>query len=126
VDRSPADPQQEERRHRVGLRAYVPRTIAETFDWDPGEVLGPSAGPAKLAGVSAAIWAETIKDFTDLTFMLLPRLAGIAEKGWSAARVPSWADHRARLAAHGRLWTHDGLPYFKSSTVTWASNMTHT
>jgi hexosaminidase len=121
-----ADPHQEERRLRVGLRTYVPKTIAQTFDWDPAEALGPNAGSANLAGVGAAIWAETIKDFTDLTFMLLPRLAGIAERGWSPARVPSWADHRARLAAHGRLWTHDGLTYFKSSTVDWASNMTHT
>jgi hexosaminidase len=120
-----ADPHQEERRLRVGLRTYVPKTIAQTFDWDPAEALGPNARLANLAGVGAAIWAETIKDFTDLTFMLLPRLAGIAEKGWSAARVPSWADHPARLAAHGRLWTHDGLTYFKSSTVDWAPGKTH-
>jgi hypothetical protein len=45
--------------------------------------------------------------------MLLPRLAGIAEKGWSDAQVSSWADHRARLAVHGRLWTQDGLTYFQ-------------
>jgi hexosaminidase len=120
-----ADPDQEERGLRVGLRAYAPKTIAETFDWDPAEALGLNARLANLAGVGAAIWAETIKDFTDLTFMLLPRLAGTAQKGWSAARVPSWTDHRACLAAHGRLWTHDGLTYFKSSTVDWAPDTSH-
>jgi hexosaminidase len=120
-----ADPHQEERRLRVGLHAYAPKTIAETFDWDPAEILGPNARLVNLAGVGAAIWTETIKDFTDLTFMLLPRLAGIAEKGWSAARVPSWADHRARLAAHGPLWSHDGLTYFKSSIVDWAPDTSH-
>jgi hexosaminidase len=114
-----ADPDQEERRHRVGLRAYAPKTIAETFDWDPAEAL--ESGLANLAGVGAAIWGETIKDFADLTFMLLPRLAGMAEKGWSAARVPSWAEHSATLAAHGRLWSQDGLTYFKSSTVDWTA-----
>jgi len=114
-----ADPSQEERRLRVGLRAYAPKTIAETFDWDPAEALWPNARLANLAGVGAAIWSETIKDFTDLTFMLLPRLAGIAEKGWSDAQMSSWADHRARLTAHGRLWTQDGLTYFKSSNVDW-------
>ena len=119
-----ADPRQEERRLGVGLRAYAPKTIAETFDWEPAEALGPNARPANLAGVGAAIWGETIKDFTDLTFMLLPRLAGIAEKGWSDAQVSSWADHRARLAAHGRLWTRDGLTYFKSSAVDWAPDTT--
>jgi hexosaminidase len=114
-----ADPRQEARRLGVGQRAYAPKTIAETFDWDPAEALGPNAPLANLAGVGAAIWDETIKDFTDLTFMLLPRLAGIAEKGWSDAQVSSWADHRGRLAAHGRLWSQDGLTYFKSSTVDW-------
>jgi hexosaminidase len=120
-----ADPDQEERRRRVGLRAYPPKTIAETFDWDPAEALGPNARLANLAGVGAAMWAETIKDFTDLTFMLLPRLAGIAEKGWSAAGVSSWAHHRARLAAHGPLWARDGLTYFKSSTVDWMPDTTY-
>ena len=115
-----ADPDQEERRHRVGLRAYAPKTIAETFDWDPAEALGPNTSLTNLAGVGAAIWAETIKDFADLTFMLLPRLAGIAEKGWSDTHASSWAGHRTRLAAHGQLWTQDGLTYFKSSTVDWA------
>ena len=114
-----ADPRQEERRRGVGQRVYAPKTIAETFDWDPAEALGPNAPLANLAGVGSAIWGETIKDFTDLTFMLLPRLAGIAEKGWSDPQVSSWADHRARLAAHGRLWSQDGLTYFKSSTVDW-------
>jgi hexosaminidase len=117
------DPDQEERRHRVGLRAYAPKTIAETLDWDPAEALGPNTR-ANLAGVGAAIWAETLKDFADLTFMLLPRLAGIAEKGWSAAQASSWADHRSRLAAHARLWTQDGLTYFKSSTVDWSLDTT--
>ncbi len=111
-----ADPRQEERRRGVGLHVYAPKTIAETFDWDPAEGLGPNASPA---GVGSSIWGETLKDFTDLTFMLLPRLAGIAEKGWSDPQVSSWADHRARLAAHGRLWSQDGLTYFKSSTVDW-------
>ena len=74
---------------RGSLRAYAPKTIAETFDWDPAEVLGRNARLVNLAGVGAAIWAETIKDFTDLTFMLLPRLAGIAEKGWDWNCQPS-------------------------------------
>jgi hexosaminidase len=57
--------------------------------------------------------------------MLLPRLAGIAEKGWSAVQIPSWEGHRERLAAHGRLWTYDGLAYFKSSIVDWTPDTTH-
>ena len=51
--------------------------------------------------------------------ILLPRLAGLAHKAWSPAQVASWADHRDRLARHGRLWAQDDLTYFRTCTVDW-------
>jgi hexosaminidase len=72
-----------------------------------------------VAGVEAAIWAETIADFEDLTFLLLPRLAGAAHKAWSDPQVATWADHRERLARRGRLWARADLAYFRTSTINW-------
>jgi hexosaminidase len=112
------DPGQTQRQGRVGLRLYSPRTVAESFDWEPAEALGHGRA-AHVAGVEAAIWAETISDFGDLCFLLLPRLAGVAHKAWSDPRVATWTDHRNRLARHGRLWAQDGLTYFRTSTVDW-------
>jgi hexosaminidase len=114
-----ADAAQADRQGRVGLRFYSPRSVAESFDWEPAEVLGPGRA-AQVAGVEAAIWAETITGFDDLSFLLLPRLAGVAHKAWSAPQPASWADHRDRLARHGRLWAQDGLTYFRAATVDWA------
>jgi len=113
-----ADPMQAERQGRVGLRLYSPKTVAECFDWEPAEALGPTRA-AHVAGVEAAIWAETISDFDDLAFSLLPRLAGLAHRAWSDPKVASWIDHRNRLARHGRLWAQDGLTFFRSSSVDW-------
>jgi len=71
----------------------------------------------------AAIWAETISDFGDLTFLLLPRLPGVAHKAWSAPQTPAqasaWAEHRDRLARHARLWAQDDLTYFRTSAINW-------
>jgi hexosaminidase len=114
------DPSQEGMRQRVGLPFYPPRTVAQAFDWEPIATLGLDAGPQHLAGVSAAVWTETIKNFTELTFMLLPRLAGVAHKAWSDVDAMSWDEHRRRLAAHRRLWAQDGFTYFKSSALRWA------
>ena len=36
----------------------------------------------------------TISEFDDLCFLLLPRLAGVAHKGWSDPQVATWTDHR--------------------------------
>jgi hexosaminidase len=113
-----ADPAQAERQGRVGLRLYSPKTVAEAFHWEPAEALGPGRA-VHVAGVEAAIWAETISDFDDLSFLLLPRLAGVAHKAWSDPHVASWSEHRERLARHSRLWAQDDLTYFRTSTVDW-------
>jgi hexosaminidase len=109
---------QADRHGRVGLRLYAPKTVAESFEWEPAETLGPGRA-AQVAGLEAAIWAETISGFDDLSFLLLPRLAGVAHKAWSAPQLAGWPAHRDRLARHGRLWAQDGLTYFRASTVDW-------
>jgi hexosaminidase len=90
----------------------------DIIHWEPAEALGPGRA-AQVAGVEAAIWAETISGFDDLSFLLLPRLAGIARKAWSDPQLASWTGHRDRLARHGRLWVQDDLTYFRTSTVDW-------
>jgi len=111
-----ADPAQADRQGRAGNRLYAPMTVAASFDWEPAEALG-AEGAAQVAGVEAAIWAETISDFDDLTFLLLPRLPGIAHKAWSTSQT--WPKHRDRLAHHARLWAQDDLTYFRTSAVNW-------
>jgi hexosaminidase len=122
-----ADPAQAARQARVGLPLYQPITLAESFDWEPAGTLG-DGGVAHVAGVEAAIWAETISGFGDLSFLLLPRLPGIAHKAWAGPLDPrgprgpqavTWADHRDRLARHGRLWEQDNLEYFRAPALNW-------
>jgi hexosaminidase len=115
---APADPAQANRQGRLGLRLYAPTTVAESYQWEPADVLGPGR-EAQVAGVEAAIWAETISGFDDLSFLLLPRLPGVADKAWSVPQLASWAGYRDRLARHGRLWAQDELTYFRTTTVDW-------
>jgi len=114
-----ADAAQADRHGRLGLRIYAPKTLAESFRWEPAETLGPGRA-AQVAGVEAAIWAETISGFDDLSFLLLPRLPGVAHRAWSLPEASGWAGHRDRLARHGRLWAQDGLTYFRAASVDWA------
>jgi hexosaminidase len=113
-----ADLAQAGRQGRVGQRFYAPQTVAESFDWEPAEALGPGRA-GQVAGVEAAIWSETISDVDDLSFLLLPRLAGLAHRAWSPPQHAGWTGHRDRLARHGRLWAQDGLTYFRAPSVDW-------
>ncbi|MGH9291056.1 MAG: family 20 glycosylhydrolase [Acidimicrobiales bacterium] len=112
-----ADPTQADRQSRVGLWLYSPLTLEKSFDWEPADALGPGRAE-QVAGVEAAIWAETISNFDDLSFLLLPRLPGIAHKAWSTPDT-TWTDHRDRLARHDNLWAQDHLTYFRASTINW-------
>lgn len=47
-------------------------------------------GPGKVIGVSAQIFSETVRDFSIAERYLLPRLLGVAERGWNG--TPTYSD----------------------------------
>jgi hexosaminidase len=97
---------------------YPKSTIEQFFDWNPATE-HPSLREEVLAGVEAAIWCESIESFADLLFLILPRLPGIGEKGWSQAETSTWQDYQPRLAAQAPLWRNRGWNFFQSSLVDW-------
>ncbi|MBO0812740.1 MAG: family 20 glycosylhydrolase [Microlunatus sp.] len=124
LDRPYADPPEEDqlsRWQRLGLRqAYPPVTLEEAFDFDPDLALQRAAPGAVISGVEATIWCETITDESDLQFLLLPRLAGIAERASSPAGS-HWAEFRPRLAAQRALWATRGYSWFDPPALTGGS-----
>ncbi|MFV2174878.1 family 20 glycosylhydrolase [Actinomadura sp. LOL_016] len=110
------DAGQTERRTKVGHESYDPRTCRELFDWTPGALAEIPDG-ARLAGVEAALWCETVEGFDDLAFLLLPKLPGVAEKAWTPART-EWDGYRARLASHPAWWEALGWhDHYRSTTA---------
>jgi hexosaminidase len=112
LDRPYADPAADEdserRRRRAGHADYEARSPEQAFAWHPGSLPEIAAAGARVAGVEAAIWCETVDSFDDLAFLLLPRLAGAAEKAWTR-QVTDWHDHASRLARHVSTWNAMGF-----------------
>ncbi|MFF3409619.1 beta-N-acetylhexosaminidase [Streptomyces sp. NPDC002742] len=118
-----ADADGETRRARVGLPVYPPKTVEQSYDWDPDRALAAAtAAEATIAGVEAAVWCETVTSGEDLEFLLLPRLAGIAERAWSPADAGKWDDHRSRLAVQSAAWRCRGWTWFASTLVDWPAH----
>jgi hexosaminidase len=112
-----SDPAQAADRLRLGMLANPKSTVDEFYDWDPATIR-PQLREEAIAGVEAAIWCESVESIDDLGFLVLPRLPGIAEKGWSAAAGgDAWVGYRPRLASHDAIWERVGWPYFRSSVV---------
>ena len=115
-----ADSTQNAEQERLGMAAYEKQTIQEMYDWAPMTFNPTVENPQKdVAGIEAAIWCETITNFRDLQFLLMPRLAGVAEKGWSKVENTHWDEYKVRLGAQAPLWEKADWNYFKSSLVDW-------
>jgi len=101
----------------LGLTWAGVNGVRDAYDWDPGALLG--IPEAAVLGVEAPLWAETISTIRDVEFLAFPRLAGVAEIGWTPQAARSWSGYRARLGAFGLRWTALGVNHFRSPEVDW-------
>ena len=92
--------------------------VRDAYDWEPTSYLA-GVGEAQVIGVEAPLWSETLRTLAEIEYMVLPRMPGIAEIGWSPAAGRSWDEYRTRLAAQALHWDAMGVPYYRSAQVDW-------
>ena len=92
--------------------------VRDAYDWEPTSYLA-GVGEAQVMGVEAPLWSETLRTLAEIEYMVLPRMPGIAEIGWSPAAGRSWDEYRTRLAAQALHWDAMGVPYYRSAQVDW-------
>ncbi len=96
--------------------AYI--DVDDAYTWDPARV-SRDVPESAIVGVEAPLWSETLADIRDIEFMAFPRLAIIAEVGWSPADGRAWGEFRRRLGAQGPRWTALGVNFYRSPAVPW-------
>jgi hexosaminidase len=92
--------------------------VERSYDWDPADRL-PGVREEVLLGVEAPLWSETLRSMADVQFMAFPRLAAIAEIGWTPRAARDWSSFRRRLAGFGPRWTAEGVNFFRSPEIDW-------
>jgi len=92
--------------------------LRDSYDWEPAELIEGLPLDA-IIGVEAALWTETITTRDELTLMLLPRLAAVAEVAWSVAENRDWERFRARVAGLATRWDDAGVVWRRSPQVDW-------
>jgi hexosaminidase len=94
--------------------------VKKAYDWNPGAYLS-GVGESAVLGVEAPLWTETLATGADLEYLAFPRLAALAELGWSPQSTHDWTAFSKRLAAQGPMWKALGIAYYKSPQVPWPS-----
>ena len=95
--------------------------VRKAYGWNPAEVIS-GIGDAQLRGVEGPLWTETVSNINDAELMINPRLAAIAEIGWSPAATHDWDDFRVRLGAQGPRWDMRYTNFYRATQVPWDSD----
>jgi len=91
--------------------------LKTAYDWDPATLV-EGAGE-KILGVEAPMWSETLTNIREVEFLAMPRLAAIAEVGWSPASARNWEAFRVRLGAQAMRWTALGVNFYRAPEIPW-------
>jgi hexosaminidase len=102
----------------IGLTWAGIVSVKASYDWDPAAA-APGVPEASMLGVEAPLWAETITNIRDYEFLAFPRLAAVAEIGWSPQAMRTWDEFRSRLGAQSPRWTALGLNFYRSPEIPW-------
>ncbi len=96
--------------------------VRTAYDWEVADVFG-SIPESSIVGVEAPIWSETLGVLSDFEYMAFPRIAAVAELGWSAPERRSWGDFRSRLGAQADRWDVLGIRFRRSPGVPWSNGL---
>lgn len=89
------------------------------YEWDPSTRI-PGIDEDRILGVEAPLWSETFSTRAEMGELLLPRLPGYAELGWSGGPSPEgFAEYATRLAAQARRWDAWGWTWTADPDVPW-------
>jgi hexosaminidase len=103
----------------LGLNWAGYNNVENAYAWDPLD--GGRISEGNLLGVEAPLWSETLHTLADIQYMAWPRMAGIAEIGWTPQAERSWTTYAPRLAQQSPRWTAMGINFYRSPQVAWVS-----
>jgi hexosaminidase len=94
--------------------------VDTAYGWNPGTYL-QGVQERSIIGLEAPLWSETLENSDHIEFMAFPRLPAYAELGWSPWSTHDWNNFRQRLATQGPRWTVQGIDFYRSTRIPWAT-----
>jgi len=78
------------------------------YGWNPAAVVD-GVGDERIAGVEAPLWTEKVITFDQVEYLCFPRLACLAEVGWTPQDRRDWGHARPRLLVHTQRLAASGV-----------------
>jgi hexosaminidase len=95
-----------------GIGGYLPLGKVYSFEPTPPDLTPDES--RHILGVQANLWTEYIPTPEHAQYMVLPRMAALAEIGWTSRAGRNWEDFKARLDQQFRRYDQAGVNWAKS------------
>jgi hexosaminidase len=99
--------------------------VDQFYNWDPGGYV-TGVTDQSIIGVEGAMWGETVRNLSEVQYMVFPRLIALSEVGWTPQAARDHADFLPRLAAQGPRMTLTGTNFHPSPEVPWRLDLAAT
>jgi hexosaminidase len=87
--------QSDPRGRPLAIGGYVP--LERVYSYEPTPDSLTPAEATHILGVQGNLWAEYLPDGKQVEYMAFPRIAAMAENGWSQKEKKSWPDFVGRM-----------------------------
>ena len=90
-------------------------TLQKVYDYDPAPKELNEEQARHILGAQANLWTEFVQTRSHVEYMVLPRIAALAEVNWTPAAQKDFSDFRNRLQQHFVAYGQLGLHYSKGN-----------
>ncbi|MFT3755413.1 MAG: beta-N-acetylhexosaminidase [Pseudoxanthomonas sp.] len=91
-----------------------PVTLQDVYDFEPVPAVLSAEKQAHILGVQANVWTEHRRTYAGVQNMVFPRLAALAEVGWSPAANKNYDDFMTRLPVQLQRYEATGIAYART------------
>ena len=95
----------------LGIGGYVP--IEKVYSLEPVPTALTEEQSKHILGAQANLWTEYIPSSEHVEYMVLPRMAALAEVQWTQPEKKDFKDFSTRLARLMKFYQRDGFNYAK-------------
>ena len=95
----------------LGIGGYVP--IEKVYSLEPVPAVLTEEQSKHILGAQANLWTEYIHSYEPVEYMVLPRMAALAEVQWTQPEKKDFKDFTKRLARLMKFYQRDGFNYAK-------------
>lgn len=95
----------------LGIGGYVP--IEKVYSLEPVPAALTEEQSKHILGAQANLWTEYIHSSEHVEYMILPRMAALAEVQWTQPEKKDFKDFTKRLARLMKFYQRDGFNYAK-------------